>query len=114
MNTGPLDDTELGVLYRACERHSPYMYTLVRRLHTDGVIADPVPIGEVDARYGELEAALEPFRHVRVRNDGPNEYAFSDLIDGTMCVVAYVRNEELADRFNQAFERVRLALKEKP
>lgn len=115
MNTGPLDDTELGALYRVCERHSPHAYALVRRLHSKGVIADPAVAGDLTAdqtRILRLEEALNAFRHIRVSNEGPGpeQFLFTDLIDGTVCVVAYVRNEELANRFNEAFERVRLAL----
>jgi len=65
-------------------------------------------------RVRVLEAALEPFRHTRVRHDDLNEYAFTDLLDGTVCVVAYVRNGEMADDFNERFERIRAALDAKP
>lgn len=65
-------------------------------------------------RVAALEAALEPFRHTRVRQDESNDYVFTDLLDGTVCVIAYVRNGELADDFNERFERIRTALDGKP
>jgi len=64
--------------------------------------------------FTRLLAALEPFRHMRVRRD--EKYAeadceFIDLIDGAQCVVGYARNGELANHFDEIFERVRSVLK---
>ncbi len=51
---------------------------------------------------------------MRVRRDEQHAEAdceLLDMIDGVQCVVGYARNGELANRFDEIFERVREALK---
>jgi len=66
------------------------------------------------AENSKLRAALEPFRHTRVRTDGnfaAEDTEILDMIDGRECVVGYARNGDIANEWNERFERVRSVLK---
>jgi hypothetical protein len=63
--------------------------------------------------------ALRFFRHMRVmpeyegnsKKRSMDALDIRDLRDGVPTTIGYARNQELADEFNQAFERIRLILR---
>lgn len=69
------------------------------------------------ARRLQLEAALEPFRHMRMMFDAERPMAdceITNLIDGTVCTIGYARSAKEANDFDEIFERARAALPSAP